>query len=111
VIDLDDESIYKRVGVVNFSIPRTGLTTSAYSTLLGTIKDRAGTINNAAFDGYNEGQVFFHGHRGGTYKEENGAQRWQVELIFTARLAGCFTGTSTLNLTKSRTSRRRPRPC
>lgn len=84
--DLNDRAVYKRTVLIPFAIPRANLSDSAYTALLAIVKDRAGTINTAAFEGYNIGQVLFEGIRGGTYTDANGNKRWNIELIFRARL-------------------------
>lgn len=83
---LQDTSIYKRIVLIPFSIPRANLTAAAYNTLLTAVKTRAGTINNAAFEGFAAGQVLFEGIRGSTFTNASGLKRWSVELIFKARL-------------------------
>jgi hypothetical protein len=83
---LTDTSIYKRVVLVDFTIPRANLTTASYNSLLSTIRTHAGTINSAAFEGYAEGQVYFEGPRGATFTTADGQKRWSLELRFKARL-------------------------
>ena len=79
-------ALFKRAVMVEFSMVKSGLTTTAKNTLLTKIREQAGTINSATFEGYAEGQVYFAGPRGGNYTDEDGVEKWTVELCFTARL-------------------------
>jgi hypothetical protein len=78
--------LYKRAVLQNFSATRHGLTTAQKDALLGTIRDRAGSVNSAAFEGFAIGQVLFNGARGGDYTDESGVRKWSLELSFTARM-------------------------
>lgn len=83
---LTDDNIYKSVSYEEFTIPRRELTDAQYAALKATMRDRAGTINASAFEGYAVGQVLFVGPRGATYTNQNGLKRWAVDLQFRARL-------------------------
>lgn len=88
--------LHKRIVLQNFTLAHTGLTTAEKNTLLGVIRDQAGTVNSAAFEGFAAGQVFFEGARGGDYINESGSRRWNLELSFVARLLedeDAYTGT------------------
>lgn len=79
-------AIFKRSVLQDFSMAKAGLSTTAKNTLLTKIRQQAGTINASAFEGFAVGQVYFNGSRGGNYKDQSGVERWNIELLFTARL-------------------------
>jgi len=86
-IDMEEDlGLYKRAVLENFTISHYDLTTAEKNSLLAIMRDRAGTINAAAFEGYAIGQVLFDGWRGGDVINESGVRRWTLELVFIARL-------------------------
>lgn len=79
-------ALYKRAVLEHFTIAHHDLTTAEKDSLLAIMRDRAGTINAAAFEGFAIGQVYFDGWRGGDTINESGLRRWTFELTFIARL-------------------------
>jgi hypothetical protein len=80
-----DPGIYARIVNTTFTIARHGLSNAQKDTLLGHHRNKAGTINNDAFDGYPEGSVLYDGLRGSDYIDSAGVRRWSFELLFIAR--------------------------
>jgi len=79
-------ALYKRAVLEHFTISHYDLTTAEKNSLLAVMRDRAGSVNNAAFEGFATGQVYFDGWRGGDTINETGQRRWTFELSFVARL-------------------------
>jgi len=79
------QAIYKKIITGSFTIPKGPLTTAQKTTFIGLVKSQAGTICDAAFEDFSEGQVLFEGLSGGTTYLE-GELRWQFDMSFAFRL-------------------------
>lgn len=82
----DGLPLYKRSVLVSFTITHPDLLNTAKNSLISTMKSQAGTINDATFEGFDEGQVLFEGWRGSDYVDSGTVRKWNIELMFTARL-------------------------
>ena len=84
--DVVDTPMGKLIVLSRFTIPIAGLTTAQKNTFRTSVLSQAGTINDAAFEGFAIGQVRFDGIRGGDRYDESGDQTWAFELEFTAKI-------------------------
>ncbi len=80
--------IFAMVGALTIPHENQAMTSTERDAFLTLCLAYGRSINNAAFEGYNAGQVRFDGYSGADYYNEDGEQRWAYELHFSVRLIG-----------------------
>lgn len=84
--DIPIQALSKQIFAGQFSIPVSNLSESEKNTFLSTVATLAGTINDAAYEGFREGAVKFDHISGGSYYDEGGNLRFAYDLVFSYRL-------------------------
>lgn len=80
------QSLSKRIFTGTFTVPIPGMNEVQKALYLAIVKNLAGTINNATFEGFAIGQVLFVGIDGGTYRDANGVLFWSFNAQFQFRI-------------------------
>jgi hypothetical protein len=80
------QSMSKSIFTGTFTVPVPEMSAAQKALYLDIVKTKAGTINNATFEGFAVGQVLFSGIDGGTYRDADGGLKWSFNAQFQFRI-------------------------